>query len=60
MRKDERQRACSDPTQEFTLEIPCVLAERAQSFASENDTTITNVVIEALDFFLRERGTRQV
>ena len=60
MRKDDRQPVCSDPTQEFTLEIPCVLADRAQSYASEHDTTITNVVIEALDFFLRIQAGRQV
>jgi len=60
MKKDDREQACSDPTQEFILEIPGVLANRAQSYASEHDTTITNVVIEALDFFLRKRTGRQV
>jgi hypothetical protein len=60
MEKNDREQACSDPTQEFILEIPCVLANRAQSYASEHDTTITNVVIEALDFFLRKRTGRQV
>jgi len=45
--------SCSDLTQEFTLNIPCVLAARAKAYARENDTEISNVVIEALDHFLR-------
>ena len=45
--------SCSDLTQEFSLKIPCVLAARAEAYARENDTEITNVVIEALDHFLR-------
>jgi hypothetical protein len=48
--------SCSDLTQEFTLNIPCVLAARAETYARENDTTITNVVIEALDDFLRSNS----
>jgi hypothetical protein len=48
--------SCSDLTQEFTLNIPCVLTARAETYARENDTTITNVVIEALDDFLRSNS----
>lgn len=48
--------SCSDVTQEFTLNIPCVLAARVETYARENDTTITNVVIEALDDFLRSNS----
>ncbi len=46
---------CADPTQELTIQIPCRLAERINGYASKNDSTITNVVIEALDIFLREQ-----
>ncbi len=46
---------CADPTQELTIQIPCRLAERINTYASKSDTTITNVVIEALDIFLREQ-----
>ncbi|MBU0544062.1 MAG: hypothetical protein ABIJ52_01910 [Pseudomonadota bacterium] len=45
---------CADLTQEFKIKIPCLLAERVESYASANKTTITVVVIEALDLFLRE------
>ena len=45
---------CKDLTQELTLQIPCRLAERIEAYASVNDTTLTNVVIEALDRFLRD------
>ena len=44
---------CSDITKEFNLHIPCRLAERVEAYASKNNTEITNVVIEALDTFLR-------
>ena len=49
---------CSDLTKEFTIQIPCRLAERVEGFASANNTTITGVVIEALDTFLREQKNR--
>ena len=44
---------CSDITKEFNLHIPCRLAERVEAYASKNNTEIANVVIEALDTFLR-------
>ncbi len=46
---------CADPTQELTIQIPCRLAERINAYASKNDSTITHVVIEALDIFLRDQ-----
>jgi hypothetical protein len=44
---------CSDPTQDVTIRIPCVLAERVATYAKDNAGTFSSVVIEALDFFLR-------
>jgi hypothetical protein len=44
---------CTDITKEFNVHIPCRLAERVEAYASKNNTEITNVVIEALDTFLR-------
>ena len=46
---------CADSTQELTIQIPCRLAERINAYVSKNDSTITHVVIEALDIFLREQ-----
>jgi hypothetical protein len=46
---------CADDTQQITIHLPCRLAERADKYAIENGSTITNVVIEALDQFLRWR-----
>ena len=46
---------CADLTRELTIQIPCRLAERINAYASQNDSTITTVVIEALDIFLREQ-----
>jgi len=49
---------CSDMTKEFNIQIPCRLAERVEAYASENNTDITLVVIEALDTFMREQKTK--
>ena len=46
---------CDDITKEFNIQIPCMLAERVESYASRNDTTIASVIIEALDSFLRKQ-----
>ena len=56
MTEEQFEDSCADLTQEFTLNIPCVLAARAETYARDNDTTITNVVIEALDLFLRSNS----
>jgi hypothetical protein len=47
---NERQDSitCTDETQQITIHLPCRLAERADKYAIENGTTITNIVIEAL------------
>ena len=44
---------CSDDTKKITVYLPFQLAERAERYAKENGNTITGVVIEALDTFLR-------
>jgi len=46
---------CNDITKEFNIHIPCMLAERVESYASKNNTTIASVIIEALDSFLRKQ-----
>lgn len=46
---------CPDDTHQITIYLPCRLAERINRYATDNASTITNVVIEALDQFLRER-----
>jgi len=47
---------CADPTQELKINIPCRLADRIESYASKNKTSITAVIIEALDIFLRRQN----
>ena len=44
---------CDDDTQQFTIHLPCRLAERAEKYAKEKGYTVTGVAIEALDTFLR-------
>lgn len=46
---------CSNETQQFMIHLPCRLAERVDKYAKENGNTVTGVVIEALDTFLRGR-----
>ncbi len=44
---------CTDDTQLITMHIPCRLVERAEKYENKNGNTVTGVVIEALDAFLR-------
>ena len=45
--------SCADDTQKITIHLPRRLAERVDKYAKEDGNTITGVVIEALDTFLR-------
>lgn len=59
MEDNEIINECKDPTQTVTIELPCALVERVDNLARENDTTLSNILIEALDNFLRKRVQRQ-
>ena len=50
---------CTDPTKELSIKIPCRLAERVDAYAQGAGTNIENVVVEALDVFLRGRNNRR-
>ena len=52
MTKNSKDR-CADPAEDITIRIPCALAERIAAYAADNQTSVSSVVIEALDFFLR-------
>jgi hypothetical protein len=56
MKNQSQQVSCPDDTQQITIHLPCRLAQRAEKYASENGNTVTGVVIEALDTFLRQAG----
>ncbi|MFH0726911.1 MAG: hypothetical protein V2B19_11275 [Pseudomonadota bacterium] len=45
----DNKMACED----LNLPIPCELVSRVRQYAAANKTSLTNVVIEALDAFLR-------
>jgi hypothetical protein len=45
---------CSDPTQTLSIELPCQMVERIERYAKNNETSVTGVLIEALDSFLRK------
>jgi predicted transcriptional regulator len=40
----------------MTLELPCAMVERVQKLAREKETTLSNILIEALDSFLRKQS----
>ena len=46
---------CAEDIQQISIHLPCRLAERVDKYASGNGSTITNVVIDALDTFLSGR-----
>jgi hypothetical protein len=55
--KDQFKTTCGPKdTQQITIHLPIRLAERAEKYAKENGNTITGVVIEALDTFLRGKN----
>ncbi len=54
MQNDEFKNECLDPTQSMTIELPCKMVERVQKLANENNTSMSNILIEALDTFLRK------
>ncbi len=56
MTKDELLAECSDPEkQSVTIELPCQMAARIQKLAEQNNTSLSNILIEALDSFLRHQ-----
>ena len=59
MDKNDFEKECTNPTRQLSIQIPCRLAERVDLFASKSGNSITNVVIEALDIFLRENNYRE-
>ena len=48
-KKDNKE--CID----LNITLPCELADRVRGYADKNDTSLANVLIEALDAFLRSR-----
>lgn len=55
MTQDINTNECADPTQNFTVELPCRMVERIERYADENETSVDSVLIEAVDAFLRTR-----
>ena len=55
MDKDTILNECKDPKQSITIELPCAMAERILKIADEKKTTLSNILIEALDSFLRKQ-----
>ena len=58
MPKDTAADAHSSSIQEMSIKIPPRLAQRVDGYARENGIDIENVVIEALDIFLRNPKNR--
>lgn len=56
MDKKENLKECTDPTQSMTIELPCAMIERVQKLADEKQTSLSSILIEALDSFLRKHG----
>lgn len=53
--KKEIENTNESKTKDLHVNIPLRLAKRVRIAAEENGTTITNMVIEALDDFLRKQ-----
>lgn len=53
MPEDMNTKDCTDPTQNFTVELPCRMVERIERYAKKKATSVDNVLIEAIDVLLR-------
>ena len=58
MNEDINTNECADPTQNFTVELPCRMVERIERYAKEKDTSVDSVLIEAIDVLLRRTECR--
>ena len=58
MKETDNIDECTDPMQSVTIELPCALVERVNNLARDEDTTLSIILIEALDTFLRNRVQR--
>jgi hypothetical protein len=56
MMTEEIKNECIEATDSLTIELPCQIIERIERYAKDNKTTVTGVLIEALDTFLRKQG----
>ena len=57
MTQNDPMNECANPDkQSITIELPCEMAARVQKLAEENNTTLSNILIEALDTFLRHQS----
>ncbi len=52
---EETKDQCQDPTQTLRIELPCQMVERIERYARDNEVSLTGVLIEALDSFLRKQ-----
>jgi predicted transcriptional regulator len=56
MERDDILNECSDLNQSITIDLPCEMAVRVQKLAEKKSTTLSNILIEALDNFLRSQS----
>jgi hypothetical protein len=57
--KDQAKPApAAGDTRQITIQLPVRIIERAEKYGNENGNTITGVVIEALDAFLRGQDSQ--
>ena len=50
---EEIKNECVAPTDTLTVELPCQMIDRIERYAKENGSSVTGVLLEALDSFLR-------
>lgn len=55
---DELSDQCLDHRESITVELPCQLIDRLKRYAHENQTSVSGLMIEALDSFLRQQDKK--
>jgi len=51
MMTEEIMNECVEPTDTLTIELPCQMIERIERYAQKNGSTVSGVLLEALDTF---------
>ncbi len=47
---------CIELTDSLTIELPCQMIERIERYATKNGSSVSGVLLEALDTFLRNKS----
>jgi predicted transcriptional regulator len=51
----EIKNECVEKTDTLTIELPCQMIERIEKYAQKHENSVSGILLEALDTFLRKQ-----